>query len=164
MLYQIPTLALGNRLCGILIAGNLAAKRASAAHRRPSRRTMTARSAGCNSRRNRNPWQPRRIHRASSAAAATEAPGKAFIASLPGSPWAGLRGFELAYAGIDPIVLRQSGREDSVHRTLSNGPRGLCFQAHLEHSQGQSGLDFVPERSIGIAHCPALIGAAPEPR
>ena len=35
---------------------------------------------------------------------------------------------------------------------------------HLSRPAPMIGLDFVPERSIRIAHCPALIGAAPEPR
>jgi hypothetical protein len=42
--------------------------------------------------------------------------------------------------------------------------RRLCFQAHVEHSKGESGLDFVPEPSIALHIAAALIDAAPEPR
>jgi len=78
---------------------------------------------------------------------------------------AGLRGFELAYDEIN-MHPPKKGRTAAFAAgpTLSLGLKSLCFQAHVKQSQGESGLDFVPEPSIARVYCSALIGAAPEPR
>jgi hypothetical protein len=84
---------------------------------------------------------------------------------LPNSHGAlGLRGFELAYAGIDAIVLKQSGE-----RTAFTGryqmARDVCASRHTSSTRKAS-LDWTSCRNgaLVLRNCPALIGAAPEPR
>jgi hypothetical protein len=60
----------------------------------------------------------------------------------------------------------KSGHRCSVRRTACafKGLKTSVLPGTRQHSQGKSGLDFVPERSIALHIASALIDAAPEPR